>query len=93
MTTTAQTPDVDTLMGAIARMADRMAASCHRSGLAHINGGDPRKLLRDSERQRKSLHRLMDALTRAQSERYSSWHFRYTIATIADHKRAMAKEG
>lgn len=91
--TAAPQTDTKTLMSAIARMAERMASSAQAAGAASHAGGDWRKHLDTCSRQRKAMHRLMDALARAHGEDHSAWHWTFTFATIDDHKRAIAKEG
>lgn len=84
-------PDTKTLMAAIARMAERMASSAQAAGSTSSNGGDWRRHLDNCSRQRRAMHRLMDALARGHGEDHSDWRWTHTFAVIDDHKRAIAK--
>lgn len=88
---TAPKADIDTLMAATACMADRMSESVHAAGMAVRSREDWQRHHRHYVRRMKAMHRLMDALVRAQGEQYSAWRFKHTIMTIADHQRTATK--
>jgi hypothetical protein len=83
--------DIDTLMAAIACMADRMATSVHASGLAVSSGEDWQQHHRHYVRRMRAMHRLMDALVRATGKEHSVWRLNHTLMTIAGHQRAATK--
>lgn len=80
--------DIETLTAAIATMADRMATSTLQAAL---NSADFARHLDACSRRRRAMHRLMDALNRAQGGQQVLWGLSYMQMVERDDKRTQAR--
>lgn len=80
--------DIETLTAAVATMADRMATSTLQAAL---NSADFARHLDACSRRRRAMHRLMDALNRAQGSDEVLWGLSYMQMVERDDKRTQAR--
>jgi hypothetical protein len=79
---------IATLTAAVATMADRMATSTLKAAL---NSADFARHLDACSRQRRAMHRLMDALNRARGGDEVLWGLAYMRMVERDDKRTAAR--